>query len=100
MGLVNLEINRRRYEVACGDGEEPRLRELAAMVNEKVNDLVASLGNVPESKLLLMTCLLLADEATETRQESGGLAGDPALVERIIALAERVEAIAARLEEA
>lgn len=100
MGLVNLVVNKRRYEIACGDGEEQHLKEMAALVGEKVDGLVSSLGNVPESKLLFMVCLLIADELNEARQAgTAAPAIDPALVERINQLAERIEAIAERLDQ-
>ena len=36
---VSIQIANRTYELACGDGEEPRVQELAAYVDSKVTEL-------------------------------------------------------------
>lgn len=109
MGQVALEIHGRRYEVACDDGEEERVRRLGAYVDQRARDLVASAGQVGEARLLLMTALLVADELFELAEASGddaprapsAAARDAAESEAVEALdgvAERLERIAARLE--
>ena len=62
MPLVNVMVNSRAYTIACDDGEEDHLRELAAHVDAKVKELLASVGQVGEQRLLLMAALLIADE--------------------------------------
>src|SRR5258707_10278867 len=62
MPLVNVMVNSRAYTIACDDGEEDHLRELAAHVDAKVKELLASVGQVGETRLLLMAALLIADE--------------------------------------
>src|SRR5258708_427665 len=62
MPLVNIMVNNRAYTVACDDGEEEHLRELGAHVDAKVKELLSSVGQVGEPRLLLMAALLLADE--------------------------------------
>lgn len=62
MSLVNVMVNNRAYTIACDDGEEDHLRELAAQVDAKVRELLGSVGQVGEQRLLLMAALLLADE--------------------------------------
>ena len=39
MPQVSINIANRTYELACGEGEEPRVQELASYVDEKVNEL-------------------------------------------------------------
>jgi cell division protein ZapA len=60
--LVNVMVNSRAYTIACDDGEEDHLRELAAHVDAKVKELLTSVGQVGEARLLLMAALLIADE--------------------------------------
>jgi cell division protein ZapA len=62
MPLVNVMVNSRAYTIACDDGEEDHLRQLAATVDGKVRELLGSVGNVGTERLLLMAALLIADE--------------------------------------
>ena len=62
MPLVNVMINGRAYTIACDDGEETHLKELAAHVDLKAREVLGSVGQVGETRMLLMAALLLADE--------------------------------------
>lgn len=65
MPLVNVMVNSRSYTIACDEGEEDHLRELAAHVDGKVRELLSSVGQVGDQRLLLMAALLIADEHHE-----------------------------------
>ncbi|MPZ32246.1 MAG: cell division protein ZapA [Rhodospirillales bacterium] len=67
MPEVSVQIANRNYELACGDGEEERVQELAAYVDEKVDELRRQLPGTPEVKLLVFAALILADESREAR---------------------------------
>jgi cell division protein ZapA len=67
MPLVSIQIANRTYELACGEGEEERVSELAGYVDEKVNMLRLQMPGTPEVKLLVFAALLLADESREAR---------------------------------
>ena len=56
MAQVTITINSREYAVACEDGQEVRILQLARMLDEKAKMLLAMVG------------LLLADELTELRK--------------------------------
>ena len=62
MALIDITVNGRRYEVACGDGQEAHLRRLASLVNERVTTLAKDNGPIDESRLLVIASILLADE--------------------------------------
>lgn len=62
MPLVNVMVNSRAYTIACDDGEEDHLRELAATVDAKTREVLSSVGQVGDTRLLLMAALLIADE--------------------------------------
>ncbi|MGD9880742.1 MAG: cell division protein ZapA [Reyranella sp.] len=64
---VAIQIANRTYELACGEGEEGRVQELAAYVDEKVNELRRQMPGTPEVKLLVFAALLLAEESREAR---------------------------------
>ncbi|MCH8090968.1 MAG: cell division protein ZapA [Proteobacteria bacterium] len=109
MGQVAVTINGRSYEVACDDGQEEHLVRLASYIDKKVAELVASVGQVGDTRLLVMSALLLADELSEAYSEltalrdgDGEVPDSPvnkALVAGIDTLAQRVEDIAAHLEQ-
>ncbi|HEY4274671.1 MAG TPA: cell division protein ZapA [Rhizomicrobium sp.] len=62
MPLVNVMVNNRAYTIACDDGEEDHLRQLAAAVDGKAREVLSSVGQVGTERLLLMAALLIADE--------------------------------------
>jgi len=62
MPLVNVMINGRAYTIACDDGEEAHLKDLAAHVDGKAREVLGSVGQVGETRMLLMAALLIADE--------------------------------------
>lgn len=109
MANIEIEIAARKFAVACRDGEEEHLRSLAAVVDKRARDAAAALGSLGESRLLLFTTLLLADDLKELREGKGGqpapaaapAAGadaDDGIAEAAEALAERIEELATRLE--
>ena len=67
MPQVSIQIASRAYELACGEGEEERVQELAVYVDEKVNALRRQMPGAPEIKLMVFAALLLADESREAR---------------------------------
>ncbi len=69
MGQVKVSINDRSYTVACGDGEEAHVRELASYINKHVTGLAQEVGQVGDARLLLMAGLLVADELSEALQK-------------------------------
>jgi cell division protein ZapA len=62
MPLVNVMVNNRAYAIACDDGEEDHLRQLAATVDAKTREVLSSVGQVGDVRLFLMAALLIADE--------------------------------------
>jgi cell division protein ZapA len=67
MPLVNVMVNGRAYTIACDDGEEEHLKELAGHVDSKVRELLGSVGQVGDQRLLLMAAVLITDEFFEAR---------------------------------
>jgi cell division protein ZapA len=67
MPQVAVRIANRTYDLACGEGEEDRVRDLAAYVEEKVSLLQKQIPGAPEIKLLVLAALMLADESREAR---------------------------------
>jgi cell division protein ZapA len=60
--LVNVMVNQRAYTIACDEGEEEHLRDLAKHVDTKVRELLGTVGQVGDGRLLLMAALLITDD--------------------------------------
>ena len=101
MPLVNVLINGRAYSVACDPGQESHVQELGRKLDKKVSELVASVGQAGDARLLVMAGLLLSDELEDARRGgaggSPGVAGEEALAETLEKAAARLEAIAAKV---
>ena len=62
MANVNVKFNNKDYLLSCDDGQEENLKELAGYLDSKYNDLKKNLGNIGESKLLLITAIQMVDD--------------------------------------
>lgn len=62
MAQVTVLVNGRNYTLACEDGEEEHLTELAAFIDSRVVELGRSIGQVGDARLMLMASLVVADE--------------------------------------
>ena len=82
MGQVAITVNGRSYRFDCGDGEEPRLQELAEYVKSRMETLAREHGNVGEERLLLMAALTIADDLWDATDGNAGSASDAAAKRR------------------
>ena len=104
MPQVTISINGRSYPVACNEGEEQRIRELARTIDSKVASFARQVGQAGEARLLVLAALVLADELSEANETLRGLRGQSpapdgsAVASGVDRLAARVEAVATRLE--
>ena len=62
MANVNIKFNNKDYLLSCDDGQEENLKELATHLDTKYNELKKNLGNIGESKLLLITAIQMVDD--------------------------------------
>ena len=62
MANINVKFNNKDYLLSCDDGQEENLKELASHLDTKYNELKKSLGNIGESKLLLITAIKMVDD--------------------------------------
>lgn len=103
MAQVSVTINGRKYQIACEDGQEAHLARLAAYVDRRINELVASVGQIGDSQLLVMASLLIADELSDAYAEVETLrAGDRLASARVDAeetLGAAIDSLAARIED-
>lgn len=74
--IVTIRLNGTPYQIGCGAGEEPRIEELAAEIESVVQQLVGSVGQIGEARLLAMTALIFADRAQEDAGKASASAAD------------------------
>ena len=108
MAQVDVTINDRSYRIACDDGQDGHVTELADYVDGRVQELVSVVGQVGDARLLVMASLLIADELSDTLTVLNGKKGSQEdnsptmehVAQTMDKLAERIERIAAQLEAA
>lgn len=83
MAQVTVQVNGRPYAVGCEDGQEQHLTELARLFDQQVQQVAQQMGALGETRLFLMSALLLADELADAKSrlmllqdEVGRLEGD------------------------
>lgn len=96
MAEVTLTIGDRTHIVACRDGEEARLRELGAMLDERWPVARRAAGNSGLERAMLLLALILADDLDESVSRPAPVATDAGVLGGI---AERLERLAEALED-
>lgn len=110
MPEVNVEINGRRYRMACEEGQQQRLIGLAKRFNDQVEGLKGAVGEIGDNRLTVMAGIAVLDELAEAERRIRTLeeqVGELTRAGQEIAteyetleqqFAERLAAAAARLE--
>lgn len=117
---LEITVGGRNFTVSCQPGEEHFLRGAAAMLDAEAAPLVAQMGRLPESRMLLMAGLMLADKTAAVEDENRQLklklaevearpqperekievaVVPPGLRETLAEIAARAEAMAASVED-
>ena len=68
MANVNIKFNGKDYLLSCDNGQEEHLIELAEYLNKRFKELKSELGNIGESKLLLISSIKIVDEYYEIKK--------------------------------
>ena len=76
MASVNVTINGRSYQIACDDGQEAHLKRLGSYIDKRIAELVASVGQIGDARLLVMVSLLIADEMSDAYSKLESVAGN------------------------
>lgn len=120
--MAELEINvgGRSFMVSCQPGEEHFLNAAAAMLDAEAQPLVTQMGRLPETRMLLMAGLMLADRTASVEDQLRVLKArveelesrpspepqrievpviPPQVPETLAEIAARAEALAERVEE-
>jgi cell division protein ZapA len=119
MPEVDVEINGRKYRMACEEGQEQHLLDLAGRFDAQVDQFKSGFGEIGDSRLMVMAGISVIDELdeakrriTELEQEVDELARAGAevtaeseelerrLSAKLTEAARKVEAIATAIDEA
>jgi cell division protein ZapA len=65
MSQVSVTINGRQFRMACEDGEEGHLVELARELDTRISGLRAKFGEIGDTRLTVMAAITVADELVE-----------------------------------
>jgi cell division protein ZapA len=68
MGQVSVSINNRQYRMACEDGQEEHLTQLALELDRRIAKLRSDFGEIGDMRLTVMAALIVGDELAEQRQ--------------------------------
>ncbi|HVX99804.1 MAG TPA: cell division protein ZapA [Pseudorhodoplanes sp.] len=118
MSQVSVTINGRQFRMACEDGQESHLTRLAKELDQRIDQLRASVGEIGDTRLTVMAALMLADELSEmgmklrrleeeltALQDARVISADRAqqaqgaVVNALNAAAERIESLTRKLNE-
>lgn len=119
MSQVSVTINGRQFRMACEDGQEGHLMNLARDLDSRIDGLRAKFGEIGDTRLTVMAALTIADSLAETglrikrledelaslkdaRTEAISLdkAAHTAIATALNAAAERIESIVKKLNQA
>lgn len=84
MPEINVTIGGRAFEVSCQEGEEHFLHSAAALLDAEASVLSSQIGRMPESRMLLMAGLMLADKTAGIDEQLRGLESKLATQEALI----------------
>jgi cell division protein ZapA len=101
MSQVTVSINGRQFRMACEDGQESHLLRLAQDLDQRIERLRASFGEIGDTRLTVMAALTVADELAEANSKLRRLDEElAALQDARAASAERVVATQAAVAAA
>ncbi len=109
MAEVNISINGRQFGIACDDGQEQRVTDLANFVDSRLQEIAAAGAGTNESHLLVLTSIVMADELFDARDAAANgnptplgelqitQADEGVIIDAIDKMANRIDAIAGNL---
>jgi cell division protein ZapA len=68
MAQVSVSINGRQFRIACDDGQEESLTSLATALDQRIESMRGSFGEIGDTRLTVMAALQVADELRDAEQ--------------------------------
>jgi cell division protein ZapA (FtsZ GTPase activity inhibitor) len=102
MSKLAITLYNREYFVNCDPGEEIQLKEIVRFVESRMQQVSGRAGNTTELRLLMLTCLHLADELLEMRRKAAekSIRDEDLLVAAVDHLRQRVMQVATQVGRA
>jgi cell division protein ZapA len=69
MAQVVVAIAGRTYRMACEDGQEAHIEALAALLDQRMEEMRGNFGEIGEQRLSMMTALGVIDELDAARRQ-------------------------------
>lgn len=92
MPEVNVEINGRKYRMACEEGQQDRLIGLASRFNAQVESLKDAVGEIGDNRLTVMAGIAVVDLLAEAERRIR------ALEDEVVVLTRAGQEVAAEIE--
>lgn len=73
MPQVAVQINGRTYRMACDEGQEAHLLDLAQRFDKTIEQLKGSFGEIGDQRLTVMAGIMVQDQLTEALYKIRGL---------------------------
>jgi cell division protein ZapA len=74
---VTIYINGRSYDISCDNGQEGRIVDLAAYIDQRLQQISRGGAAYNDAHLTVLTTLVLADELFETREQLNAIPRAP-----------------------
>jgi cell division protein ZapA len=101
MSQVSVTINGRQFRMACEDGQEGHLMNLARELDHRINSLRSKFGEIGDTRLTVMAAITVADELSEAGQRIKRLEEELAALQNAqIAISDRNKAAQAAIAAA
>ncbi len=101
MSQVSVTINGRQFRMACEDGQEGHLMNLARELDNRINGLRTKFGEIGDTRLTVMAAITVADELSEAGQRINRLEDELAALQNAqVAVSDRNKAAQAAIAAA
>jgi cell division protein ZapA len=101
MSQVSVTINGRQFRMACEDGQEGHLMNLARELDNRIDKLRTKFGEIGDTRLTVMAAITVADELSEAGQRIKRLEEELAALQNAqVALSDRNKAAQAAIATA
>jgi cell division protein ZapA len=101
MSQVSVTINGRQFRMACEDGQEGHLMNLARELENRIGGLRTKFGEIGDTRLTVMAAITVADELAEAGQRIKRLEEELAALQNAqVAISDRNKAAQAAIAAA